>query len=329
MKKKIVFIINPISGVGKKKVVEKEIKREIDKELVDAEIIYTEYRGHARAIAESYANKVDVVVAVGGDGTVNEVGSGLVGTTTALAIVPVGSGNGLARELNIPLRISQAVAVINTMNIRCIDVMKVNNHYSLNVAGIGFDAFISHEFSKVKRRGPLQYMHLITREYPKYKAKEYILNIDGHFYDRKAFLVSFANSSQWGNNICISPNASVDDGLIDVCIVAEFPNYAVPALLVSLFAQAIDKNKYDEIIHAKEIELMNETTLLGHVDGEPIEVEPHSRISIVPLALNVVVPNGEFFKSSIFSPLKEMLPQISQIPSQISQLPSQIYKNLQ
>lgn len=321
MKKKVVFIINPKSGIGKKSIVEKEITTEIDTESIDFEIIYTKYRGHAKEIAERFSGKTDAIVAVGGDGTVNEIGSALVGSETALAIIPVGSGNGLARELNIPLRTSQAISVINNMHTRKIDVMKLNAYYSLNVAGVGFDSFISHKFSTAKRRGPLQYMRLITQEFPAYKSQEYTLNIDGHFFKRNAFLISFANSAQWGNNIRISPNAQVDDGLIDVCIVANFPNYAVPALLVSLLAQAIDKNKYDEIIHAKEVELMNEEPLLGHVDGEPIMIEPHSKISILPLSLNVVVPDEEFFKSSIFSPLREIIPQFQQFQQQISQFP--------
>ena len=244
-KRKVTYIINPHSGISKKDFIEKDIEALTNKEEVDYDITYTEYAGHAHEIAGSLRDKVDVVVAVGGDGTVNEIGSALLHSRTAMGIVPCGSGNGLARELDIPLRPSTAIEVINDGEEKTIDVMMINDRCSLNVAGIGFDAYISHKFAKVKTRGPLQYMNLIAREYPKYKAREYVLDIDDHIFQRKAFFISFANSTQWGNNIHIAPGAKMDDGLIDVCIVSEFPNYAIPAMLVQLLSQSIEANKYD------------------------------------------------------------------------------------
>lgn len=319
--KKIVYIVNPRSGIGTKDGLESEVETYTDKENYDYDIYYTQYKGHAREMALKYRDKVDIVVAVGGDGTINEIGSGLVGSSTALGIIPAGSGNGLARDLDIPLRVSHAIEVINDMTIRDIDVMQIGEHYSFNVSGVGFDAVISHKFAKKRRRGPLQYMNLITNEYPKYKPNEYILNIDGHLFKRRAFLVSFANSSQWGNNIRIAPNAQIDDGYIDVCIVSEFPNFAIPSLLFSLMTQNIEHNKYDEIIRAKHIEILNEGPLFGHVDGEPVEIEPHTKICIIPLGLKVIVPNVELLKSWRFSPLmiKDMIEQTIPLP-QMSQI---------
>lgn len=308
MRKRVLFLINPISGVGRKNVVEKIVKEELDIRTLDYEIIYTQYHGHANELAIAAANEVDVVVAVGGDGTVNEVGAGLVSSNTALAIVPTGSGNGLARHLDIPLKIKQAVSIINDLNYMMIDVLKVNDHYSLNVAGIGFDAFISKKFSQVKSRGPLQYMRLITKEFPGYKSESYRLIIDGHLIEREAFLVSFANSSQWGNNVHIAPGAQIDDGLIDVCVVADFPKYEGPALLISLLDQSIDKNKYDEIIRARKIHIRHDTPLLGHVDGEPLILGTDVDISILPLSLKVVIPPPQFNRGSVLDPLLEMLP---------------------
>lgn len=313
---KIIYIVNPRSGIGRKDGLEEVVAKYTDKEKVDFKICYTRHRGHARELALRYRDKADVVVAVGGDGTINEVGSSLVGSSTAMGIIPAGSGNGLARELDIPIRVTQAIEIVNDMHIKDIDVMKVGEHYSFNVSGVGFDAVISHKFARMRTRGPLQYMNLITKEYPKYQANEYILNVDGHIYKRKAFLVSFANSSQWGNNIRIAPNAQIDDGLIDVCIVSEFPDFAIPSLLLSLLSQNIDKNKYDEIIRAKNIEIYNTDTLFGHVDGEPIMLAPNTKIEIIPLGLKVVVPNADFFKSWRFSPmvLKDMIEQTIPLP---------------
>lgn len=301
-KKRVIYIINPNSGVGRKGMLARQIRRETDTSKIDLEVLHTSYHGHAMDLARQYSNIADAVVAVGGDGTVNEVGTGLIGSRTALGIIPAGSGNGLARELDIPMRTAQAISVINEMYTRDIDVMRINDRYSLNVAGVGFDAFISHKFAKVKTRGPLQYMNLIAREYPKYTSAQYNITIDGHPLQRNAFLISFANSTQWGNNIHIAPNARIDDGLIDVCIVSEFPAHAIPSLLISLFNQTIDKNRYDEIILAKKIEIAAGRPLYAHVDGEPITITDGAQIEIMPLALRTIVPSPEFLKKWFFTP---------------------------
>lgn len=304
MKKKILYVVNPHSGTGRKKVIENEIRERTDKNEVEFEIVHTTHRGHAEELARANRNDLDVVVAVGGDGTVNEVGRGLIGGKASLGIIPCGSGNGLARELEIPLRTSSAIDVINDCETRMIDVLNVGENISLNVAGVGFDAYIGHLFADRKRRGPLQYVNLIAKEYPKYEPLEYTLNIDTHIYRRKAFLICFANSSQWGNDIHIAPGANINDGLMDVCIVSEFPNMAVPALVISLLAQSIDTNKYDEMIRAREVELMNTEDVLGHVDGEPIVIKPHTKVWISPNALSVVAPSAAYFESQRFNPSK-------------------------
>ena len=329
-KRKVTYIINPHSGIGRKATIESEVEALTNKDNVDYEILYTEYAGHAFELAQSRKGKADVVVAVGGDGTVNEVGRGLMGSDTALGIIPCGSGNGLARELDIPLRSQHAIEIINEGETKQIDVMKIGNSYSLNVAGIGFDAYISHKFAIVKTRGPLQYMNLIAREYPKYKSREYVLDIDHHIFQRKAFFISFANSTQWGNNVHIAPGASMDDGLIDVCIVSEFPNYAIPTLLVQLLSQNIDANKYDEIIKAKEIDLCNGKSLLGHADGEPITIPPHSKVSVMPLALNVIVPSSQYFENARFdtSNIKDFIQSTIPLPN-IQEIPNKVINNIQ
>lgn len=305
---KIVYIVNPHSGVGKKRQIIHTIRDSWQKDgnNTTQQIIVTQHHGHALEIAKEYRDRVDIIVAVGGDGTVNEVGSGLIGSRTALGIIPAGSGNGLSRELGIPSRVSAALEVIQEGYTRVIDVMQIQDYYSLNVAGIGFDAYISHKFAKSKVRGPMQYMRLIAKEFPKYIPEKYYLNIDEQKYNRKAFLVSFANSAQWGNNIRIAPTASLDDGLIDVCVVSEFPNYAVPSLLFSLFNQSIERNKYDEVIKAQSVELNNPEPLYGHIDGEPVTFDPHAKVRILPQSLRVVVPSPDYYQGF---PLNTDIPQ--------------------
>lgn len=326
-KKKILYIINPKSGIGRKRAIEKEIKLCTDKSDVEFDIIYTKRRGHATEIARGVRDEVDVVVAVGGDGTVNEVGTGIAQSTTALGIVPCGSGNGLARELDIPLRTSMAIEVVNECFTRDIDVLKVGNRLSLNVAGVGFDAYVSHLFANKRTRGPLQYMNLITKEYPKYNPLDYVLDVDGDIYKRTAFLISFANSSQWGNDIHIAPNALVDDGMMDVCIISEFPDTAVPSLLLSLLSQSIGSNKYDEMIRTRRVELLNSEPVMGHIDGEPTIFEPHTTIETMPKAIKVVAPSDDFFSALRFIPTRVRKQFLSTVREPINEI-KQMFKDI-
>ncbi|MBN2166000.1 MAG: diacylglycerol kinase family lipid kinase [Marinilabiliaceae bacterium] len=304
MVKKILFIVNPFSGLGKQNTINSLIQKELDPAVWDWEVAVTQKAGHAVDLSRQAIGSFDIVVAVGGDGTVNEVGSGLVGSDTAMAIIPAGSGNGLARFLNIPLKVNRALQALQNSEVKKIDVMKINNHYSFNVSGVGFDGQISHLFAGKKSRGPLGYIKLITKEFSKYKALDYILKIDGVEYQRNAFLISFANSSQYGNNFHISPNAKIDDGLIDVCIIREFPKVTAPALLISMFDKTLDQSKFDEIILGKHIEVFSNDKLKAHADGEPVAIDNHLDIEMMPLALNILVPTAEFISTSFISQIQ-------------------------
>ncbi len=312
MNSKILFIINPISGIGKQRSVEKIIKSELSSKKWDIDIKQTKYRGHGSKISREAANKYDIVVAVGGDGTVNEIGSSLVGSSTSLAIIPTGSGNGLARFLEIPFKIDKALQVINEAELKSIDVIKINEHLSLNVAGIGFDAYISHKFAEKKNRGPLAYIQLITKEFVDYKSEKYDVTINNETRQWDAFIISFANSSQYGNNIHIAPNASIDDGLLDLCVIKSFPKYTAPALLISMIDQSIGLNKYDMIIKTPELIVRHNENMLGHIDGEPVSFGKEAKIEVIPLGLNVVIPSKELRQSQhLLSPILEMLPTIN------------------
>ena len=309
MKKKALYIINPASGIGRQKDLPKLIRQKTDESRLDIDIVFSEKPGHAYSLSREAAGKYDVVVAVGGDGTVNEVGRGLIHSSSALGILPTGSGNGLARYLEMPFKVTKALEVINEGTIKSIDVIKLNDFYSLNVAGVGFDAYISHRFAGKKKRGPLAYMQLISREFTKYKSDNYTLEIDGQKLDIDAFLISFANSSQYGNNFHIAPQARIDDGLIDVCLIKDFPKYTAPALLISLVDQSIDKSKYDRIVKAKKVTISHASPLLGHVDGEPVNLGKEANIEIMPLALKVIIPPVHLRQTSnILQPLMEMFP---------------------
>ena len=310
MTKRILFLINPVSGIGKQKTIEKFIDTEIDAQKISADISYTEYKAHARELAGEAVGKYDAVVAVGGDGTVNEVACKLVGTDTALAIIPTGSGNGLARFMQIPMRINKAVQCLNYFIEKKIDTMKINQFCSVNVAGIGFDAHISHNFEGKSLRGPLGYLQLITTEFAGYQSDTYHLNIDGKDYERKAFLVSFANSSQYGNNIHIAPNAKIDDGIIDVSIIHDFPKINAPGMIFSLLDKSINKNDNDEVVRAKKIIIEHPNELRAHIDGEPVFLGNKAVIKIKPLSLKVIIPPDHLIENSILDPIKEIIPNL-------------------
>lgn len=307
----VLFIVNPFSGLGKQHTIDKLIQKEIDSTKWNCQVAFTEYQGHATKLSSDAVGRFELVVAVGGDGTVNEVGSGLVGTDTILGIVPAGSGNGLARYLNIPLKVNRALQMLNYYEVKSIDVLKVNDRYSFNVSGIGFDAHISHLFAHEPRRGPMGYMKLLTREFSKYKSKVYRIEIDGKTYEREAFLISFANSSQYGNNVHIAPGAKIDDGLIDICVIRDFPKYSAPALLISLLDQSIDQSKYDEIILGRNIVISDTTDVFMHLDGEPVTFNDTINVQILPLAIKMALPTSEFLQNSILNQIQDLVPGIS------------------
>lgn len=289
-KKKICFIVNPISGIGRQKVIEKLIDEQLDRSLFEYEIAYTKAAKHAIELSKDAASRnVDIVVAVGGDGSVNETAKGLVNTNTAMAIIPTGSGNGLARHLTIPLNLKKAMRVINTGKVIRIDSVKMNEETFVNVAGIGFDAHIGWEFAKFGKRGFSSYLKVIMREFPRYKAQDFELIIDGIKYLKKAYLISFANGSQWGNNAYIAPSANICDGEIDIAILHDFKFLNGLAIGYRLFKKTLDRSSYLEVIRAKEV-IVKQPGVIAHIDGEPIEIGQELRIKVNPLSLKVIVP---------------------------------------
>jgi YegS/Rv2252/BmrU family lipid kinase len=290
VKKKICFIINPISGVGRQKVIEKLIDEELDRSLFDYEIAYTKAAKHATELASAAAgSNAHVVVAVGGDGSVNETAKGLVGTETAMAIIPTGSGNGLARHLEIPLDLKKAMHTINTGRIIRVDSMKMNDEVFVNVAGIGFDAHIGWEFARFGKRGFSSYIKVIMREFPRYKAQDFELIADGKKMTRNAYLISFANGSQWGNNAFIAPSADIADGVMEIAILKDFRLLSGIGIAYRLFRRTLGGSLYYEVIHAKQVTVKQKATI-AHIDGEPIETGHDLKITVDHLSLKVLVP---------------------------------------
>ena len=290
-KEKVLVIINPVSGTGKQKSALKAIDKQIDRINFDYEIAETQYAHHATEIAkQAAANGYDIVVAVGGDGTVNEVASGLVGTDTKMGIIPCGSGNGLARSLKIPVTPVKAVEVLNDNKMKRIDTMEVNGHFCASIAGIGFDALIAKEFQEKPKntRGLHSYVQLIATKYPTYKANEYKIEIDGKSSVHKAMFICLANANQFGYNAIVSPDSKIDDGLIDICIVKNIPLLSAPPTALLLLTNNLNHSPRVKILRGKNVKICNNTNGYANIDGEAIEVGKTVDISILHKSLMVI-----------------------------------------
>ncbi|BAU56206.1 diacylglycerol/lipid kinase family protein [Mucilaginibacter gotjawali] len=288
MKGKALFIINPISGGKKKEGVPELIEKHLDANALTPVILFSDSVSHAREIARDAVNKFEMVVAVGGDGTVNEVASAIVGTDMKLGIVPFGSGNGLSRFLQIPMDPVKAIQTLNAGHVEVIDSATLNGKPFFNMAGMGFDAHIAEVFSHNKKRGFITYIKSSFEEFNKYKPELYKINIDGKTYDRKSFMLSFANSSQYGNDAHISPCASVQDGLLDICMIDQFSIWRLPEMGLRMMNKTADKTKFVEIIRGKRIHITRVAPGPVHLDGEPRTEGAEVTIEIVPASLKVI-----------------------------------------
>jgi len=290
MKKKIAFIINPFSGTNTKTTLPDLIIKELNTSLFEPEIVFTTHKGHGLEFTKSFvAAGYEKVVAVGGDGTVNEIGGGLINTNAALGIIPAGSGNGLARHLSIPISTKGAIHLLNHSEPIKMDYGLVNEQPFFCTCGTGFDAYVSTEFAKSQNRGVMTYIEKMITGYFNYKSQNYHLLGEGIDLKDKAFVITFANASQWGNNAYIAPQASVQDGMMDISIMSNFPIIAIPSIALQLFAKTIDKDLFMTTLRTSEITLYRDEVGPFHYDGEPYEEGREVKIKMVPDGLNVLV----------------------------------------
>ena len=301
--KNIAFIINPVSGSKEtqsaKRKLPKLIMQTLDAEQWLPNIAFTEYAGHATEMARQYARMgFDAVVAVGGDGTVNEVAKGLVEgergkmkgeRMTALGIIPMGSGNGFARHLNIPIRPQKALEMMNHSEPIRVDYGLANGRMFVSTCGTGFDAVVADHFAASNKRGFSAYMQNILHEVFAYSPQTYHIVGDGLDVTHKAFLITFANANQWGYEALIAPKASVQDGKMDIMLMSSHAILGSASLALRLFAGSIDDSHFMDTIRAKEVTLERETGGPFHIDGDPVEMEKDIHLKIVPDGLSVLV----------------------------------------
>lgn len=294
MSSRILAIINPISGTGSKAEIPQLIAKAYNESHSEVFITYTKNAGHGYELAKkAVEDNYDIVIAVGGDGTINEIARALTNSNTVLAIVPCGSGNGLARSLNIPMAQSKAISNIEKGKIINIDTCQINGIPFFCTAGMGFDAEVAQRFEEATTRGPITYAINMIREYISFKPTKYRITIDDkETFTKEAFVIAIANADQYGNDAYIAPEASLTDGYLDLVILESFNTLEMPRVVIQLFTKKINDNVHQTSIKARKIIIEREKDGYIHIDGNPKEMSKRLEITINPKSLKVVIPSN-------------------------------------
>ncbi|MBO7083609.1 MAG: diacylglycerol kinase family lipid kinase [Bacteroidales bacterium] len=289
-KQKIRFIINPISGKTHRKNLPSQIEEILNSKRFDFDIKVSEYAGHSKVLAqEAIDQHYDIIAVAGGDGSINEVGTKLIGTDIALAVIPCGSGNGLSRCLNIPLDPIKALELINRDAVCKIDTVTVNDMPFISISGTGYDAQVADDYAKDRHHGFNTYFRYIVKNYFTLGEKEYTIQLHGREIKTKAFFISFANSNQMGYDVPISPRASLWDGKVDLCIVRKPSPLELPIVGSFFLSKNMDKSPKVDIIQVDEATIIRPEAAVVNIDGESIPFEKDLHVKINPLSLHVIV----------------------------------------
>lgn len=288
MNKKVAFIINPKAGVKKKIDLQQFIRDNFSKSI-PFDIILWENKDDFESIKKRiHEGGYTIAVACGGDGTVNQVAAAVKQTPVALGILPLGSGNGLARTLRIPMDLKKALKTIETASIRLIDGGTINGHSFFCTCGVGFDAHIAGRFASSTKRGFWTYFKITMGEFFSYKPKQYTIQADDVRVTTPAFLITVANAGQWGNDVYIAPKAKIDDGIFHVSILKPFSNLTLPGLGLKIMNKRVHKSPSLQTLKGKNITISFDGVLPVHFDGEPTEFKDVIQVDVVPGALKVV-----------------------------------------
>lgn len=289
IKKRIWFIINPISGVRRKDDIPSLIHRYLDKEAFIFEIRYTKYKGHAIKIAKEAVNLgIDVVCAVGGDGSVHEVGISLINTNTSLAVIPIGSGNGLARHMSIPRNIQKAIQTINRNNQITMDTVLVNDRPFIGVGGYGLDAVIAKKFNEDRKRGFWTYVKHVIKEIFRYNPMNISIDTNGQIKKMPVVLCTIANTSEFGNGFKVSPKSDATDGKLELFLLKPFKFLSIPKMIYQFFTGKSDQSTYAEVISFKKAKITIPNGQ-AHYDGEPLTTSKELNVCVVPHSLQIII----------------------------------------
>ena len=299
MVRKIIYLLNPISGTKKKEKIKDLIIRKTRAEGIEFKILPSRADGHYDDLRGMIKKEMitDVVIC-GGDGTLNAVANALQGVHVNIGIIPIGSGNSLALAAKIPKQTGRALEIIFKGNASPVDAFHINEKFSCALCGIGFDAEVAHEFAKQKTRGLQTYLRISTMKFFKSKPYPFEIKLDDRIINTDAYFISIANSNQFGNNVTIAPRASLSDGLLDIVIVRKMNKMILP---FSVLLQVSGNNRLMQVIEYFEekniiyvqtdkLSIRNPAHAPMHIDGEPTDTSAKFRISIIPNCFKLIQP---------------------------------------
>ncbi len=290
----LLFVVNPIAGDIDKEDLEDDIKGICHENRISLDVYKTtgeKDKEHLKDLITK--NNYDAVYAVGGDGTVNLVASLLIGTSTPLGIIPLGSGNGLSKDLNIPQDTEDALQLIRHHVIRNIDTIDLNGHPSVHLSDLGFNALVVKKFGEGDRRGPGAYAWIALQEYLNYEPKFYKIDTDTESFEGQAFMVTIANANAFGSNATINPNGILNDGRFEICLIEPFPKAAGLGILYRLYNDTIDSSVYTRRISCRTATIYNIDGEVLHIDGEFVDLGQEIKVTMHPKSLKVILPVPE------------------------------------
>ncbi|WP_347159042.1 diacylglycerol/lipid kinase family protein [Pontibacter chitinilyticus] len=292
--KQLLFVINPIAGDVDKAELEEEIIATCQQHGIDYHIYRTtgeQDKEHIKQLLDT--TRYSAVFAVGGDGTVSIVASLLISTSTPLGIIPLGSGNGLSKDLDIPQDTEDALTLIYRHTVRAIDTIDLNGNPSIHLSDLGFNALVVQRFCDGETRGPGSYAWIAMQEYLSYEPRFYRIDTDTETFEGNAFMVTIANANAFGSNANINPNGILNDGRFEICLIEPFPKAAGIGILYKLYTDSIDTSVYTRKLSCRKATIYNIDHEVMHIDGEPVDLGTEIKITMHPRSLHVLLPVPE------------------------------------
>ncbi|HET6243962.1 MAG: diacylglycerol kinase family lipid kinase [Bacteroidetes bacterium] len=290
-KKKVLYVINPLSGGNDKTPFVDSLQNFSMENNMEYKVFYTTGNNDFILLKEQILDfNPEIIIAVGGDGTCNLVGSTIVNTNKVMALVPFGSANGMASELNIPVNVSQALHILIHGRVKIIDTITINKRLCIHLSDIGLNAKVIKRFEEEKVRGIYGYAKQFFKELWYYKPSRYVFLYNNLKFKKRAHVVAIANATRYGTGAVINPNGKIDDGKFEVCIVKPYPFWGIFTITAAIFLGYLDKIKYADIRSFTKITIINKSNQPLHIDGEIIELASVIEAEINPLSLKIIVP---------------------------------------
>lgn len=287
----LLFVINPIAGDIEKEDLEEDIAAMCAAHAINCEIYRTSGEDDEAKIKDKLKqHSYDAVFAAGGDGTVSMVASLLIGTETPLGMIPLGSGNGLSKDLGIPQDTEEALELLHHNIIRNIDTLTLNGLPSIHLSDLGFNALVVKGFCESGVRGPGSYARIALQEYLSYEPKLYRIETDKEVFEGRAFMVTIANANAFGSNAAINPDGILNDGQFEICLIDPFPKAAGIGIMYKLYTDSIDTSVYSHRLSCKSAVIYNLEGEVLHIDGEPVDLGERIEVKMHPKSLKVILP---------------------------------------